>query len=398
MMKRIYTVTALVVGFALQGWGQVNFVEVNTLEEMEKVQQRASDQQLMLFVDVYATWCGPCKVMDQEVYSDPAVADYMNAHFVSVKMDGETEYGRVYAAEQRLEGYPSMFIFSDEGEPVNGIIGYTPAEELIPLLKETEENYRTVKRYRALYSRGTLEDQDFAGFVAAVRSMGNQEEAERLAGEYMDRIMDERLSDSDISVVAFYTDLGDKWWPSFSSDPERLKGVLGDDYSLALEKIYNNSLVKAVEEEDAGLVSRISNELTPMLEVEGTSVWDLRSLPFIQYYYYTDQVGALIDYVDGRFASDRKGDHRWLYGAASRITDMDQQYRTEALMRKEAEWFQTCIDLEKQFDYYFYHGMVLYLLMEQEGALSSLRQAESLAADDEQKAMIAQVLQIVDSR
>lgn len=397
-MKKIYLSAGLWMGIALMVTGQVNFLEVTNLQEMEEARKKASDQQLMMFVDVYATWCGPCKIMDSQVYTDPGVAEYMNANFVSVRMDGETDYGRKYAAEQQLEGYPSMFIFSRDGEPVSKIVGFTPAEDLITTLTGTVEHYSQVRNYRTKHMRGTLETEDFADYVTVVREMGNQEEAEQLAGEYMEQIMGSKLSDKDIQVVAFYMDMEDEWWPAFVSDRDRLKRVLGEDYMLAMEKIYNNSLVKAVETDNIQLISKISNELVPLVEGEATSSWDLRSLPFIQYYYYTNQVDNLIAYVDQRFASDRKGDHRWLYGAASQITDMDQQYLTEALLNKGVEWFQACIDLEEQFDYYFYHGMVLYFLKKQEEAKSSFLKAEKLASNEEQQNMIGQVLQFVEGQ
>ena len=397
-MRKIFVGSWIMMGFTFLAIGQVNFIEVTTLEEMQEARKKASDQMLMVFVDVYATWCGPCKLMDKEVYTDPSVAEYMNANFVSVRMDGETDYGRKYAAEQKLEGYPSMFIFSDDGEPISKVVGFTPAEKLVASLKGTVENYRTVKEYKTKYERGTLETGDFATYISVVREMGNQEEAEELASEYMERIIDPNLSDNDIQVVAFYMDLEDDWWPEFSSDIERLKKVLGDNYMLAMEKIYNNTLVKAVEEDNIQLISKMSNELATLVEVEATNSWDLRSLPFIQYYYYTNQMDELIAYVDGRFASDRVGDHAWLYGAASQITDMDQQYLTQALLEKGVEWFQTCIDLEEKFDYFFYHGMVLFFLKKTEDAKTSFLKAESLAFTEEQQNMIGQVMEFVNSQ
>lgn len=397
-MRKIFVGAWIMMGFTFLAIGQVNFIEVTTLEEMQEARKKASDQMLMVFVDVYATWCGPCKLMDKEVYTDPSVAEYMNANFVSVRMDGETDYGRKYAAEQKLEGYPSMFIFSDDGEPISKVVGFTPAEKLVASLKGTVENYRTVKEYKTKYERGTLETGDFATYISVVREMGNQEEAEELASEYMERIIDPNLSDNDIQVVAFYMDLEDDWWPEFSSDIERLKKVLGDNYMLAMEKIYNNTLVKAVEEDNIQLISKMSNELATLVEVEATNSWDLRSLPFIQYYYYTNQMDELIAYVDDRFASDRVGDHAWLYGAASQITDMDQQYLTQALLEKGVEWFQTCIDLEEKFDYFFYHGMVLFFLKKTEDAKTSFLKAESLAFTEEQQNMIGQVMEFVNSQ
>jgi len=192
-------------------------------------------------------------------------------------------------------------------------------------------------------------------------------------------------------------DLEDAWWPEFSSNPERLRKVLGDDYMLAMEKIYNASLVKAVDEDNIEIISKMANELAPLVETETIS-WDLRSLPFIQYYYYTNQVDELIAWVDQRFESDRKDDHRWLYGAAAQITDMDQQYRTPVLLNKELEWFEACIELEEHFDYYFYHGMVLFLLQKPDEAKSSFIKAEDLASTDEQKDMIGQVMGFIKNQ
>ena len=385
----------LAFGFGLTSAGQVEFTEITTPEQMEVARKRASDQHLMLFVDVYATWCGPCKVMDQQVYTDPAVAEYMNGQFVSVRLDGESEYGRQYAHEQELEGYPSMFVFSREGEPVGRIVGFTPADQLIETLQGTVEDFRELKKYRALHERGDLDDQGMADYIKLTRNMGRQEKADALSGEYMESIIDRRLSAYDIAVVAFHMDLADPWWDTFLTDPERIGRILGEDYLLAMEKIYNNTLIKAVEESDIGLISRLSHELPPLVDGEALSAWDLRTMPLLQYYYYTDQLDQLIEYVNQRFETDKKGDHRWLYGAASQITDMDQQYLTEKLLEQEVKWFQACIDLEEQFDYYFYHGMVLYFLKRQEEAMQSFEKAEAMAGTEEQKQMIEQVLQYI---
>jgi thioredoxin-related protein len=395
ILSRILLIALLIVSLRVSA--QVEFTQVETLEEMKATQKKASDQMLMLFVDVYADWCGPCKMMDSEVFSDPAVTKYMEAHYLSVKVDGESDFGRIYAAEQKLEGYPSMFIFSDEGERISKIVGFTQVEEMLSSLKSVKEGYSKIKTYRARYQNGTLEAEEFADYITVLRDMGNQEEADKLAEEYVEQVMGPKLSDNDIQVVAYYMDMDDAWWADFSSDEDRLRRVLGEDYMLAMEQIYNNTLVKAVDEDRIDLISLLANELAPMVERESIS-WDLRSLPFIQYYYYSGSNTELISYVDKRFSTDRKDDHQWLFGAASQITDMDQQYLTEELLNKELEWYAACIELEEQFDYYFYQGMVHFFLRHRDKARESFETAEALASTQEQRAMVEQVLGYIDGR
>jgi thioredoxin-related protein len=383
--------------FSLGINGQVYFIEVETQDEMKAAQKKASDQMLMLFVDVYADWCGPCKMMDSEVFANPSVSEYMKDHYLGVKVDGESDFGRIFAAEQGLEGYPSMFVFSDEGELISKIVGFTPAQEFKTTLGHIQEGFGKIQTYRALYRSDRLEAEEFADYITVVRGMGNQEEAEKLSEAYVEKVMGPELSDNDILAVAYYMDLDDVWWEDFSSDEERLKRVLEEDYMPALEKIYNNTLVKAVEEDRVDLVSKMANELAPLVENETIS-WDLRSLPFIQFYYYTNRISELISYVDQRFAGDRKNDHRWLFGAASQITDMDQQYLTEELLVKELEWYVACIRLEEHFDYYFYEGMVHFFLRNRNEARESFQNAETLASTEEQKAMVEQVMAYINSQ
>jgi hypothetical protein len=314
---------------------------------------------------------------------------------VNVRLDGETDFGRKYAAEQQLEGYPSMFVFSDEGDRVSKIVGFRPADKLLTELNGVVTNYTEVKRYKAEYENGTISMEHLADYIVKMREVGNEEEAELLAGEYIKKQMGETLSDNDIKVVAYYTDLEDPWWPQFTSEADRVKEVLSQDYLLLLEKIYNNTLVMAIEQQSIGLISRMANELSPLVAAEQENIRDLRSLPFLQYYYYTDQLDELITYVEQRFANDRKDDHQWLFGAASQVIDMDQQYQTPEILEKGEEWLSTCLTMEDQYDYYFYYGMVKFFRKDAEGAQEAFESANALAVNDEQRRMVAQVLQYV---
>lgn len=49
-------------------------------------QEKAKAEQKLIFVDAFASWCGPCKRMAAQVFPDPQVGDYFNANFVNLKL------------------------------------------------------------------------------------------------------------------------------------------------------------------------------------------------------------------------------------------------------------------------------------------------------------------------
>ena len=388
----------LLLAICTAAFPQVEFIEVVTEQDMLAANQKGMEEGKMLFVDVYATWCGPCKMMDRDVYSDAGVGRYMNTHFVNVRMDGETPFGRKYSASHQLQGFPSMFVFSSTGEQVGQLVGYKPAEELLSSLGGMVENFAVIRRYRIEHEQGILSMASYPAYVQALRGMDMEQKAEEVAAEYIGKRKGVELSDDDIRVVAYYTRLDDPWWPEFIADRERLHRVLAEDFKPVIDRIYSNSLIDAVEQEDIGSISRIANELTPLMDPEEGRRIDQRSLPFLQYYYYTDQLSELTGYVDRRYDSDRKDDHGWLCGAAVAILSMDQQKRTPVLLEKEEKWLSECLGFEETYDYCFYMGMVLLFQQRSPEAKSMFEKAGPLASSEEEKAMLDQVLRYIGSR
>src|SRR5205807_219920 len=52
----------------------------------EQVKEKAKKENKYIFLDCFATWCGPCKLMDKEIYTNDTVGSYFNDKFISVKV------------------------------------------------------------------------------------------------------------------------------------------------------------------------------------------------------------------------------------------------------------------------------------------------------------------------
>ena len=109
-----------------------------------------------LMVDVYTDWCGWCKRMDNDTYSDGSIADYLKNKYVTVKLNAESagrlEYrGHSYterelAAAFGINGYPSIIFLTQGGEPITVYPGYAdPQKFKVVLSYIAEDHYKTTK-------------------------------------------------------------------------------------------------------------------------------------------------------------------------------------------------------------------------------------------------------------
>jgi thioredoxin-related protein len=96
----------------------------------------------MLLVDVYTDWCGWCKKMDKETFTDPGVIKYVNETFYAVKLDAEDMNrsfdfkGKKYteaemAAAMRVNSYPNFVIIDPTLQNITQLPGYRTAPQFL---------------------------------------------------------------------------------------------------------------------------------------------------------------------------------------------------------------------------------------------------------------------------
>lgn len=95
----------------------------------------AKKENKLIFLDIYATWCGPCKKLKSNTFSDAKVGSFYNNNFINLAMDGERGEGLVLAQKYLLKSYPTLLFIDEKGNVVTRTVGYHDSEEFIELGK-----------------------------------------------------------------------------------------------------------------------------------------------------------------------------------------------------------------------------------------------------------------------
>lgn len=93
--------------------------------------QKAKSENKLVFVDAYTTWCGPCRWMAVNTFTDAAVGEYFNEHFVSLKLDMERGEGPDFARKYRVMAYPTLLFMDGTGQVVKKSMGAKKAAEFL---------------------------------------------------------------------------------------------------------------------------------------------------------------------------------------------------------------------------------------------------------------------------
>jgi thiol-disulfide isomerase/thioredoxin len=86
-----------------------------------------------VLIDFETTWCGPCKSMDEWVWTDAEVAALLNANYVGVKLDGDIE--KALVKRFTVAGYPTMLVLDAAGTQGPRLLGYQSSKEILTALK-----------------------------------------------------------------------------------------------------------------------------------------------------------------------------------------------------------------------------------------------------------------------
>ncbi|MBL7701512.1 MAG: thioredoxin family protein [Ferruginibacter sp.] len=91
----------------------------------------AKKQKKLIFIDAYTTWCGPCRMLKQNTFTDKAVGDFFNKNFINIALDMERGDGLAFAERYQIRAYPTLLIIDADQKSTTITEGYMDPAQLL---------------------------------------------------------------------------------------------------------------------------------------------------------------------------------------------------------------------------------------------------------------------------
>ena len=152
-----------------------------------------------IFVDVYTTWCGPCKKVAKTVFTQAKVGDLYNKNFLNAKIDGESKEGIEFVKKYKIKSYPSFLYLDKNGKVLYKFIGAKKADKFIEAIDEIKIAYKYGgwETMDSIYQSGKGDPNLFYDYYTLMTG----KKRELALNAYLDNLSEDELMNIEIGTV-----------------------------------------------------------------------------------------------------------------------------------------------------------------------------------------------------
>lgn len=250
-MLRLLTVTFLALSLSSQGQdNSVKGIQFRDISLSEAIRESARENKLV-FLHAYAAWCHYCDYMRDSVYTNPAVAEVFNKHFISIRMDMEKE-GKELNRKLRVINYPTQVFYDSTGQVVHRAKGKKMVRELIETAETARDSDKRLLTYENKFKNGKLSPEESYHYFLMLFRAGIDNQAHINA--YFDKISDEDFIKEPYWRILYdlYRDTERPLMQRFISMQDKLAAkYTTDSVENKIISAYNSTLMMKVQKLDS---------------------------------------------------------------------------------------------------------------------------------------------------
>ncbi|UMQ43635.1 thioredoxin family protein [Chryseobacterium sp. Y16C] len=165
---------------------------------------KAKKEKKLVFIDAYASWCGPCKMMEKNVFVTKSVGDFFNKNFVNARIDMEKGEGREVAAKFGVHSYPTYLFLNGDGELVYQNYGYMEESMFLLMAQDINSPNNAKGSLKERFAKGE-KDPEFLVNIIKLNSTSDFEFAKKASERYFEnKRKTEELTKDEIGYLLYF--------------------------------------------------------------------------------------------------------------------------------------------------------------------------------------------------
>lgn len=378
MNKHIFYTSILAITFAFSSMAQNKNIAFEHVS-FKQLKEKAAETNKLIFIDAYTTWCGPCKYMAKNVFTNDTVADYYNANFINAKIDMEKGEGIELAKQYNVNCYPTLLYIDANGNIVHRESSAMDAHNFIELGKRAQLPEGTYSYYTKNYE-AQKNNADF--LVKFIHAQSNTciEPTEQVARYFSLQKPEDLSNGQNWEMILYYTnDMNSREFAYLLSNKKKFELLYTEKtVNQKIEDVYLNSLftiIKTTPFDEAQYKKTKNQILSENLPQNKKVVFEAdlalakKNKDMAQY------IKLALDNVDIYY----KNDSRELNSIA---WDFYEQVSDKNALLKAEQWAKTSTELDPNYANMDTYASLLYKNGKKKLALETANNAIDLAKKD----------------
>jgi thiol-disulfide isomerase/thioredoxin len=336
-----------------------------------------------IFVDFYAVWCGPCKMMTRDVFTQETVGAYFNQHFISYKVDAEKEEAELVRSIS-LEAYPTLVFFNPRGKMMHKAVGALEAQSLMSLATQMA----SFESNKSLVLNGKASRQQSIDYLA-VAAEEDPDTFAKMAPALVESITLQELQTKTAWTV-FTSQVRDINSPRFQFviENQAVLSAVHENYTEYVGSIMGANMTEMVQAGNLKGLDRYKEVLNAMLNVDKTKAIDknyanlwANSDYYLQRNDLPQYASTLIQWVDAYMKDDWKK-------LCENANALSTYVKDTANRNKAIQWAQQAVKLNRNKESVYYLSRVYSNTGQKDKALASAQEILKFELNEQEKAFV----------
>jgi thiol-disulfide isomerase/thioredoxin len=214
---------------------------------------KAKAEDKIIMVDAFAKWCGPCKRMAANTFTNESVGEFFNHNFICMKIDMEEEMGLKFRDKYPVSAFPTLFFIDEDGEIVQKSVGALEPQAILALGQSVLDKYDKSLKYVDAYEAGDRSYQLVYDYVAALNKAGKP--STKISNDYLSEQKDLTTPDNLKLILESATQVDCQCFEMMEKYKNDISKIVSrEDIDAKIRTACANTVKRAVEFESHDLV------------------------------------------------------------------------------------------------------------------------------------------------